>query len=50
MRTDTLIVIDPTDVRRGYAQKMQCLAVVCEPLKRLVIKMHLRLWSVRFPT
>lgn len=68
VRTDTLIVIDPTDIRKTYAEKMpylatvrdgstgelvpgywSCLALACEPDRRRVIPLHLRLWSADAP-
>jgi hypothetical protein len=68
VRKDTLIVIDPTDIRKTYAEKMpylatvrdgstgelvpgywSCVAMACEPQRRRVIPLHLRLWSAEAP-
>ena len=68
VRQDTLIVIDPTDIRKTYAEKMpylatvrdgstgelvpgywSCVAMACEPDRRRVIPLHLRLWSAEAP-
>jgi hypothetical protein len=68
VRQDTLIVIDPTDIRKTYAEKMpylatvrdgstgelvpgywSCTAMACEPDRRRVIPLHLRLWSAEAP-
>jgi len=68
VRKDTLIVIDPTDIRKTYAEKMpylatvrdgstgelvsgywSCVAMACEPDRRRVIPLHLRLWSADAP-
>lgn len=68
VRADTLIVVDPTDIRKAYARKMpylatvrdgssgelvpgywSCLAMACEPERRRVIPLHLRLWSAEAP-
>ena len=65
---DTLIVIDPTDIRKTYARRMpylatvrdgssgelvpgywSCVAMACEPDRRRVIPLHLRLWSAEAP-
>lgn len=68
VHADTLIVVDPTDIRKTYARKMpylatvrdgssgelvpgywSCLAMACEPERRRVIPLHLRLWSAEAP-
>lgn len=68
VRPNTLIVIDPTDIRKAYARKMpylatvrdgssgelvpgywSCLAMACEPERRRVVPLHLRLWSAQAP-
>jgi hypothetical protein len=68
VRQDTLIVIDPTDIRKTYAEKMpylatvrdgstgelvpgywSCVAMACEPDRRRVVPLHLRLWSAEAP-
>jgi hypothetical protein len=68
VRKDTLIVIDPTDIRKTYARKMpylatvrdgsshelvpgywSCVAMACEPDRRRVVPLHLRLWSAEAP-
>ena len=68
VRKDTLIVIDPTDIRKTYAEKMpylatvrdgstgelvpgywSCVAMACEPDRRRVVPLHLRLWSAEAP-
>jgi hypothetical protein len=68
VRKDTLIVIDPTDIRKTYAEKMpylatvrdgstgelvpgywSCVAMACEPDRRRVLPLHLRLWSADAP-
>ena len=68
VRQDTLIVIDPTDIRKTYAAKMpylatvrdgstgelvpgywSCVAMACEPVRRRVVPLHLRLWSAAAP-
>lgn len=68
VRKDTMIVIDPTDIRKTYAEKMpylatvrdgstgelvpgywSCIAMACEPERRRVIPLHLRLWSAKAP-
>lgn len=68
VHADTLIVVDPTDIRKTYARKMpylatvrdgssgelvpgywSCLAMACEPQRRRVIPLHLRLWSAEAP-
>lgn len=68
VRRDTLIVIDPTDIRKTYAEKMpylatvrdgstgelvpgywSCVAMACEPDRRRVVPLHLRLWSADAP-
>ena len=68
VRQDTLLVIDPTDIRKTYAQKMpylatvrdgstgelvpgywSCMAMACEPDRRRVLPLHLRLWSAEAP-
>lgn len=68
VRKDTMIVIDPTDIRKTYAEKMpylatvrdgstgelapgywSCIAMACEPERRRVIPLHLRLWSAEAP-
>jgi len=68
VRDDTLIVIDPTDIRKTYARRMpylarvrdgstgelvpgywSCAAVACEPERRRLIPLHLRLWSADAP-
>lgn len=68
IRKNTMIVIDPTDIRKTYAKKMpylatvrdgssgelvpgywSCAAMACEPDRRRVIPLHLRLWSAEAP-
>ncbi len=68
VQKDTLIVIDPTDIRKAYAEKMpylatvrdgsagelalgywSCVAMACEPMRRRVVPLHLRLWSADAP-
>lgn len=68
VKQDTLIVVDPTDVRKSYARHMPylatvrdgstgelvpgywaCVAVACEPGKRRVIPLQMRLWSAEAP-
>ena len=68
VRKDTMIVIDPTDIRKTYAEKMpylatvrdgstgelvpgywSCIAMACEPERRRVTPLHLRLWSAEAP-
>ena len=65
---DTLIIVDPTDIRKEYAEKMPylatirdgssgelatgysgCMAVACEPRRRTMTPLHLRLWSSEAP-
>jgi len=65
---DTFIIIDPTDIRKTYAEKMphlatvrdgstgelvpgywSCVAMACEPDRRRVIPLHMRLWSAEAP-
>jgi len=65
---DTLIIVDPTDLRKEYAVKMPylatihdgsanelatgysgCMVVACEPRRRKMTPLHLRLWSSEAP-
>jgi hypothetical protein len=68
IQKDTLIIVDPTDIRKDYAKSMPflsrirdgsrkelatgysgCMAIACQPGKRTMIPLHLRMWSSEAP-